>query len=209
MYRTTPITVALLLTVTTAFAQNNESRETENVGDLSELISKYTETIPPQYPLRNIKARDTELSLFDQVVTAVHLIFRPSQAFDYWPEYLYEYSDISDTELCKIEYGPKTNNFDLGTVALVELKDSVYEGVALLSRQDAEGNDGSLHVADFCNELGRIESALKNDKSIDPNKANTYFAMSKAFPDRKVEFSGRVRMQTLSSTIADAAISGE
>ena len=65
-----------------------------------------------------VAANPVELTTVDVVAGNLRFLFNPTRAFDYWPEYLYEYNAVQNSGLCNAESSSALQH-EMGTIAIV------------------------------------------------------------------------------------------
>ncbi|WP_419737872.1 hypothetical protein [Ruegeria sp.] len=146
-------------------------------------MSCLTATAEEPSQTENWTAAEAELTTADVIAGNLRMIFSPVNAFDTWPDYLYEYSPLEESEVCKRE-GKEKLKFDLGRVSF-------------LKKSESENNSNDNQEKKFFTATVSENSTLDHLCRIFDERTNVkyeFVATSRAFPDFGVSFIGRVEI---------------
>ena len=186
MNKTAPAIFALLIAATGSFAQEPRPDSLEVMRTIIE--GNLNASSIPSSAIA-VSADPVELTGVDVVAGNLRFLFNPTHAFDFWPEYLYEYNAVRESKLCR-EEGSETRNHELGTIAVVshQASERQYTGIALFPTDYASLKPEvipSLQVEDLCGWLARNN----NDLATGDNGNPPFFATSRAIPVEDLDFS--------------------
>ncbi|MCY4261580.1 MAG: hypothetical protein OXC91_15145 [Rhodobacteraceae bacterium] len=216
MNRIFPAVLALLVAATASCAQDLRPDIVRLDQDGMTII---TTTPYPDPAVRHLEAdrvtpaaRAVELSAIDVVAGNPRFLFNPIRAFEYWPEYLYEYESVENSGLCDTSdppalqqavgpvavlhaqnpaTAPQSDSGGVGNGEDIEDAEPVsYAGLALFTAGTADRPSVSAdHTEDLCGWMDRIGNSMAED-----SPGSLCIATSRAIPARDLEFVRRVEL---------------
>ncbi len=212
MFKTVLTILALLIASPDLFAQ--QVQLPEHRPDSFQLLSdnNYIGT-DSKAAVITVTANPVDLTRFDVIAGNIRLLFNPTRAFDYWPEYLYEYDLVAESNLCS-EDSSEVLNYRLGNIAIVaspfqsfnsSMQEIVtetienynytglepYTGIALFPTNytiDSASQD-SISLEDVSNLLlDDLCSWFERNKNITKDTEHLFLSTSRAIPIKDLKF---------------------
>ena len=176
MNKTVLAILALLIATNSLLAQFEGGWQSTSAG-LEEIL----DLRDVDYHVDRIAMENVKLTAVDVVAGNLRMLFNPTRAFDYWPEYQYDYNAVAT--FCQTS----AVNFDLRNRELGTIAITTGNNIEAIILDDPEGG--------FCNLLPINE----NSASSETIPVTAFFIASRPIPARELEFE-RVNLEFVSNS---------